>query len=69
MPCQYHPPKEPVKHIDSQEDEWHNVDLNSHLSVHAWKNKIESEKAKKGKSNKDSVKVKGMKWAASAFRV
>lgn len=68
IPLQYYPPKEPVKHVDSHEDEWHNVDLNSHLSVHAWKHKLEQEKSRKPKST-DTVKVKGMKWAATALRL
>ena len=68
IPSQYHPPREPVKHVDSHEDRWHNVELNSHLSVHAWRHKLEQEKSKKPKSA-DSIKVKGMKWAAMALRV
>lgn len=68
IPSQYHPSKEPVKHVDSHEDGWHNVDLNSYLSVHAWRHKLDQEKSKKPKST-DSIKVKGMKWAATALRV
>jgi hypothetical protein len=69
MPSAYHPPKEPVKHVDPREDEWDNINLNSHLSVHAWKHKLEVEKAKNAKLSKDGVKIKSMKWAVSALRL
>jgi hypothetical protein len=58
-----------MKLVDSKEDEWDNVDLNSHLSVDAWKAKVELQKGTKAKSSKDGVTVKSMKWAASALRV
>lgn len=69
MPAAYHAPRKPMKQTDTEEDRWHNVELNSHLSVDAWKRKLDVERSKKDKSDASGVRVKGMKWAVSALRV
>jgi hypothetical protein len=68
-PAPYHAPKQPTKDTDTEADSWDNVELNSHLSVDAWKSKVRSEQSKKERSDDSTLRVKGMKWAASAMRL